>query len=114
MRTKLTDAELSVALYAATGIVTRPKLMANFAVGRMGAAFIGAFGSMLSGPGKPYIPGHTGHGPIGSGGSPGARPQTLGGPRIRSGHVTSCRRSPAQSAQMMKMSMATSVRAQNG
>ncbi|GFE26254.1 hypothetical protein Sliba_67070 [Streptomyces nigrescens] len=42
IRTKLTDAELSVALYAATGIVTRPKLMENFAVGRMGAAFIGA------------------------------------------------------------------------
>ncbi|GGN39649.1 hypothetical protein GCM10012285_16810 [Streptomyces kronopolitis] len=49
IRTKLTDVELSVALYAATGIVTRPKLMENFAVGRMGPPSSEPFGSMLGG-----------------------------------------------------------------
>ncbi|BCK72770.1 hypothetical protein Srufu_067230 [Streptomyces libani subsp. rufus] len=46
-----------MALYAATGIVTRPKLMENFAVGRMGAAFIGAIRHHVRRGGRTVHPG---------------------------------------------------------
>ncbi|GAO11809.1 hypothetical protein TPA0598_09_01000 [Streptomyces lydicamycinicus] len=68
-----------MALYAATGIVTRPKLMENFAVGRMGAAFIGAIRHHARRGGRTVHPGRYQVSRPGGGGS--GRPSPLGASR---------------------------------